>query len=71
MTLAIEIKISPSRLFLFSSHHSSIMSLCNLSVRLWMSRHFEMLTDGQTDDVQKVITITYPEHSSGELKITL
>ena len=32
-----------------------------------------MLTDGctgaQTDDGQKVITIAYPEHSSGELKM--
>ena len=27
-----------------------------------------MLTDGQTDDEQKVITIAHPEHSSGELK---
>ena len=27
-----------------------------------------MLTDGRTDDGRKVITIAYPEQSSGELK---
>ena len=30
-----------------------------------------MLTDGRTDDRQKVITIAHPEHSSGELKMLL
>ena len=30
-----------------------------------------MLTDRQTDDGQKVITIAHPEHSSGELKMSV
>ena len=28
-----------------------------------------MLTDGQLDDGQKVITIAHPKHSSGELEL--
>ena len=28
----------------------------------------KMLTDGETEGGQKVITIAHPEHSSGELK---
>ena len=31
-------------------------------------KSFGMLTDGQTDDGRKVITIAHLEHSSGELK---
>ena len=28
-------------------------------------------TDGRTDDGRKVVTIAHPEHSSGELKMTI
>ena len=37
---------------------------------LWRSCRLKvLLTDGQPDDGQTVITIAHPEHSSGELKI--
>ena len=38
------------------------------NVNGWTDGHTDARTDGWTDDGRKVITITHPEQSSGELK---
>ena len=50
--------------------HLSI-NTCNSSDLHMRRKRLKMLTDGSTDDRQKVITIAHPEHSSGELKTVL